>query len=853
MVKASIKFFVHAIHLLLRNILIFVFVLFLILFIWLKVGIRLDKVNAAHYNVNGLYIKLDKKLTLIGDNIVIPQSESAPSFENIDKVFDTIKFIFTFFDYIELKNVKFNNNQLTAVFSDDILYMTTNDYEVAGNIQRAGQKFEADISLLYLKEDNINIIGKLTYDFSTDDLWTQGNFDAYTIKGRFFVNKVANTVECNLDSDVFSDLHPLINKFNLEESVKVWILDKVEAQSYQVLNLNAKGIIKDKRLKMDWGALKAKVLFGATKIHFKENIEPVLAPGLILTYRDDGLYFDLQEPTYEGRSLEGSKVSIVNIRDANTTLKLDIKLDTPFDETMQNLLKSYSITMPVFQESGTVNGIFHADIGLKNDYQDFVTDINFTQGVVQLAQVKLPLVEGKLHYEKGFITVTNIVLKDSVYEGILKGKIDLKKQKADLLVDAKTIQLGNEKEKFFILKDQIFPVALNFKENLKLDIPKFSMKITSAKEETSIQLSDLNKIKMYLTHAAPIEEGGNLEIKTKDFKAYTFNGLLKRASCVLYTNDGECETRVPFRGTLTPEDLEFYAFGERVQYNKEKSRLTIQSLNIDLEKFLKIEKKYAESQEKKLHILGKKSNLRYGQYTLLTDSYDIEIQKNGDIEAIGSSDGDTIKFSKTKDIVSIQALRIKDKVLHPLINFDGLKEGRYTWKTKGEPGGTMNGEIMVEGGVMKDFKAYNNTLAFVNTLPALVSLHNPGFSQKGFAIKKGVVAYRMIERKKIIIDSVHIEGAAATIVGRGELDLENKTINMDLAIQVAGQLGKAVGSVPLLGYILTGEDKSITVGLKITGSLDKPIVKTSAAKQILTLPLGILKRTLESPGNIINR
>ncbi len=165
----------------------------------------------------------------------------------------------------------------------------------------------------------------------------------------------------------------------------------------------------------------------------------------------------------------------------------------------------------------------------------------------------------------------------------------------------------------------------------------------------------------------------------------------------------------------------------------------------------------------------------------------------------------------------------------------------------------MKGEIIVEGGVMKDFKAYNNTLAFINTLPALVSLHNPGFSQKGFAIKKGVVEYRMIERKNIIFDSVYIEGAAATIVGRGELDLEKKTINMDLAIQVAGQLGKVVGSVPLLGYILTGEDKSITVGLKITGSLDKPIVKTSAAKEILTLPLGILKRTLESPGNIINR
>lgn len=856
MIKTSTKFFAHAIHLILRNILIFVFVLFLALFVWLKAGIRLDTFNAAHYNVSGLYIKLDKKLTLISDNIVIPQSKIAPSFENIDKVFDNIKFLFTFFDYIELKNVKFNDNQLSIVFTDDILYITTNEYEVASNIHRVGQTFEADVSLLYLKKDNIYITGKLTYNFNTDSLQTQGGFNAYAIKGRFFANKVANTVEFNLNSDVFTDLHPLVDKFNLDESVKTWILDKVEARSYQVLNFNAKGSIENKQLKIDQRTVKGKALFRESKIHFKENLEPVLAPSFILTYADDGLYFDLKEPTYQERSLEGSKVSIVNVRDANTTLKLDLKLDTPFDETIQNLLKSYTVDIPVLQKSGKVNALFHADIGLKNGYQDFVADINLTKGDVWIKQVKLPVAEGKLHYEKGFIALKDIVLKDSTYEGILNGKIDLKKQKADLLVDAKNIQLGDEKEKFFILKDQIFSMVLKFKENLKVDLPKFSINITSSKEETSIHLADLNKIKTYLTNFDLIEEGGSLDVKTKDFKTYTFEGLLKRASCVLYTKDDECETRVPLHGTFTSKDLDFYAFGERVYYSKEKSRLKLEDINIDLEKFLKIGKKYTSrqgNQEKKLLILGKKSNLRYGEYTLLTDSYDVEIEKNGNIKAIGSSDGDIIKFSKTKDIVSMQALRIKDKVLHPLINFDGLKDGRYTWKNEGKPGVIMNGEIIVEGGVMKDFKAYNNTLAFINTLPALVSLQNPGFSQKGFAIKKGVVEYRMIEGKKIIFDSVYIEGAAATIVGKGELDLEEKTINMDLAIQVAHQLGKVVGNLPLVGYILTGEDKSITVGLKITGSLNKPIVKTSATKEILTLPLKILKRTLESPANIINQ
>jgi len=49
-----------------------------------------------------------------------------------------------------------------------------------------------------------------------------------------------------------------------------------------------------------------------------------------------------------------------------------------------------------------------------------------------------------------------------------------------------------------------------------------------------------------------------------------------------------------------------------------------------------------------------------------------------------------------------------------------------------------------------------------------------------------------------------------------------------------------------------GKDKSITIGLKISGSLDKPVVETSAAHDILSLPLQLIKRTLESPAHIIN-
>ncbi len=164
----------------------------------------------------------------------------------------------------------------------------------------------------------------------------------------------------------------------------------------------------------------------------------------------------------------------------------------------------------------------------------------------------------------------------------------------------------------------------------------------------------------------------------------------------------------------------------------------------------------------------------------------------------------------------------------------------------------MNGEIIINGGIMRNFKAYNNTLAFINTLPALATLNDPGFSKKGFHIKKGIAKYRKIG-DKIIFDSIHIEGKSANIVGSGKIDLKRNTIDINLAIQIARELGKVVGSLPVLGYILMGEDKSMTVGLKITGSISEPKVETSPAKELLKLPLDIIERTLKAPTQLIKK
>lgn len=829
---------------------------------WLLAGIKFDTFKVADYNVDGLYIKLDKKLILKADNVIIPQRKSDPSFENIPETLEHVKYILTFFDSIALKNIMFNNNTMSINFKDDFLELSSKDYEIIGSVRREGNMLKATIPLLSLKEHNLTMSGKFIYDLHEEILSTEGFFRLYDASGRFNASKDGNKIDFGLDSDTFTDLKSIIDKFDLEEGVRSWVVDKVKADNYKLLSLTGKGTVENGTFKMDFDALNGEVLFSDTQIHFKEKLPPVLAPSFILNYHNGGLYFDLNDPTYEGISLNGSKVTILNLLNPHTNLKLKIRANTAFDNKIKNLLKAYDLVFPLQQESGTANVLFMADISLKNKYQDFFVNVNFDKSKIWLEKVKLAIEKGIVQYKNGEIIFKNVYLKDMLYEGKLHGKIELEKKKADFVFDAKSIELGEKQKIFFVLKDQTLPFTLKYEKNIEVKIPKLSMRLSNDANETSIQFNDLNKIKPYLPDPGPLEDGGKVAILTKDFKTYTFQGILKRKSCFLYEKDDQCKTRVPFEGKVTPNDMDFYAFNKRFYYNKANSRIKLTNLNFDLEKFLMIEeekeksvetKKKDEAKEaKSLIILGKNSQLRYGDHSLVTDSYDVEVKSNGDIKAIGSSSGDIVKFSKKKDIFSIQALRIQDKALHPLIDFKGLHDGRYTLKLSGDPEKTMKGEIIVEGGMMKDFKAYNNTLAFINTIPALASLQNPGYSVEGFTIEKGLAEYRVIKQDKIIFDSIYIKGTSATIAGTGEIDLQKKTIELNLAIQSARELGKLVGSLPLVGYILMGKDKSMTFGLQITGTLDDPKVKTSAGGDIFSLPLKILKRALESPEHIIN-
>ncbi len=711
---------------------------------------------------------------------------------------------------------------------------------------------KSTIDKIYIKEHNITIKANIKYDLYRDEISAKGYGKLSDIVLDFNVTKVDKHIKFSLQSNRFKNIKAIIDKVELSDEIKSWILEKVQTKGYRLLSLSGTGDMIDGKFEIDIDKLKANMLFMSADIHFKEKLSPIITSHFILTYADERLYFDLHDPVYEGKSLAKSDVAVKNLASDNPILIINIFMHTRFDDIMAKLINTYKVNIPVVQENGKLKAHFNAKIGLVDDVNLFLCDVEFGKGDVIIKEINLPIQSGKLHYEKGIISLKDIKLKDKYIKAKANGKIDLKAQKVDLIFDTKSIVIKSKRKKVFVLKNTKLPVTIKYKKGTKIEIPKLSLTLNRGKKYTTIKINNLRRIKPYLIDGAFIEQGGNILVKTKDFKTYTLDGVIKKLSCPFYDKRDRCKTRVKFNGKITPKNTHIYAFGKRFYYNKRKSQLKIKNINIDLKKLLKTKSKSNKS-NKKMVIIGKNSHLRYGKYRLLTDSYDIEIARNGNIKAIGLAKGDIVRFNKKRNKLSIRAMRIKDKILHPLIDFDGLKGGRYSLHKSGNPKKTMKGEIIIEGGVMKDFKAYNNTLAFINTLPALAVLQDPGFSKKGFNIIDGVINYRMIGTHKIIFDSIYIKGSSATIVGKGNLNIKKGTIDMNLAVQVGRELGKVVGSLPLLGYILMGKDKSMTVGLKINGKIKKPIVETNVASDILTLPLNLIKRTLQSPSHIINQ
>ena len=825
--------------------------------LFLKNGISIDELKIGSFYVEELYLKLDKKIIIHAKRLVIPQEKRKRNLPNIEKTLNDIKNILNYFQFIELKDVEFKNNHYTLLYRDKIIYMKNDEFEMAlDNVYYLDDKIYAKVKLLKIKKYNLRIFGDFVYSVDSENILIKANAEYRDINSRFVFKKKDKKVYFVVKTDEFRGLKPLIDELKLSEILNIWIYQNVQAKKYKIKYLKGIVHIDGDDIRVEPESISAEVVTKDVKIKFHPKLESIRAKSMKIIFKDRRLIFDLKEPYFKRSSLNGSRVILDGFGEKYLNLSLDLKIKTKFDKSVKEILDVYGVDIPIVQRRGLARAKLKIDIPLKKRKDvKFSGKIELKKSRVEIGDITLPIAKADILIDNNIVKVSNVLISNHILNVMVDGSIYLKEYRAELLLDIKKLK---DKKSLLDIKEKKETLLIDYKKDIIFKLENLSSKIKYSRGEKSISIDipDINKIKPYLEEIPLDINSGSIIIKSRNLSDYSYVGKFQTGECFFYKDDDSCLSIIPIYGKASSKRVLLNAFDDRLTYNSKLSTLTLNSLNLDLEKLFyeyQNDKNGTKSKKsKRITVIGNSSTIRYKEYKLLTDKYKIDIDKKGDFSFNGNLQRDKISINMHNRFLTIKAKKITDKMLHPLINFKGLQKGKYTIKILKNQEGISKGSISIDGGVMRDFKTYNNIMAFINTIPSLATLHKPGFSKNGFKIKSGTIKFT-IDGDILKLKSILIEGASATISGSGVLNLKQNTISVDLIIMTAREVSKIIKNLPIVGHIILGDKNSVSVGLKVRGSLDSPKIRISAIKDLMFLPIEIIKRALSSPSYIYKR
>jgi hypothetical protein len=127
-----------------------------------------------------------------------------------------------------------------------------------------------------------------------------------------------------------------------------------------------------------------------------------------------------------------------------------------------------------------------------------------------------------------------------------------------------------------------------------------------------------------------------------------------------------------------------------------------------------------------------------------------------------------------------------------------------------------------------------------------IDLLSEGFSydriESSFTVRKGVMKF----------DDFYFTSDSVQMSVVGEYSIGKRKVNAVAGVQPLETLDRIVSSVPLLGWVMTGEDKKLlVVMLKIQGKIEDPIVVPQPVNTLSKSVTGIVLRSLKLPSELI--
>ncbi|RXI35676.1 DUF3971 domain-containing protein, partial [Arcobacter aquimarinus] len=398
---------------------------------------------------------MDKKLILNIEDIkfTFNKSESKSSFEDIKKNIELLPTVLKLFQSIEVDRLKIGENEFKIVLNDKELYLDNKFVNLSSKIDTSSNTISFDLHSLYLKDIKLKFDGKVKIDYFNEKLNYFGNFYYEDIKSSLNLEMNKEIAKFYLVSEPFKNLKFLKNFLNLPLVAEEWMYDNVEGEMklkefYGEFDLKNNKVIEK--------SLVGKAIINKAKIRFHKDVDVINTESLNVTFKDNNLHFDLINPIYKEKNIEGSFVTIHNLTSyLNGEVEVNIKTDDKLDRDILDILKAYNINLPIVQKSGTTNAsltlIFPYDLQknmttkgefLINNAEVSIGNFSFKtkNSTVNLDGTKIYIKNSDFKYQEMIDAIVNLELDTKTLkssgEALIKN-LQIKKDNNEKIVEIK--------------------------------------------------------------------------------------------------------------------------------------------------------------------------------------------------------------------------------------------------------------------------------------------------------------------------------------------------------------------------------------------------------------------------------
>lgn len=529
---------------------------------------------------------MDKKLILTIDNIEYKSEKTTTSsfFEELKNSIESLPKVLKFFQKIRINKLKVNDNEFEIILDDEILYLDNKYINIASKIDTISNQVVFELYSLYLKDLNFLFDGKVKIDYFNEKIDYYGNFYYENLQSNINVEMTKKIAKVYLVSQPFKSLKFLKNFLHLPDIAESWMYDNVKGD-IKIEGLYAEyDLINNQILE---NSIQGKAQIKDAKIRFHKDVDVVNTKSLDIFFKDNKLHFNLIEPIFKDKKLDGSFVLINNLTsEKNGQVDVFLKTNSKLDKDILDILKAYNITLPIVQKSGNTQ----ASLLMKFPY-DTAKSMS-TYGEFFLNDAKITINNFEFESKNAEIILDDSIIKiknsDFKYKDMINATLNLNldiktlKSHGDANIKSFLIKEKN-KESLIEIKDKNTAIDLNFNNEVSILLKDLGTNIKIS-DLIYVNIDDLSKIYPYsrLLKDNSIKEG-NIALQIKDEKNINFEAFIKGLDLPLQKNDTNIDS-LEINGKIEDGKTKISSKDEDIKIEiDDKLNIYLQNLDVILE------------------------------------------------------------------------------------------------------------------------------------------------------------------------------------------------------------------------------------------------------------------------------